>query len=164
MSLFSGVSQRMIELFKQCHFELNLIKIWQQWQSKIYDIYQRLTFGNNARANFADESKLVKSVSSIVAAGTMYVIRWMMTPMERARFAENKAKIYNNGLGQCFPTFFGLQHPYLVFKIIGGTSSLFNRYKYQGIVITSGTPDTSTWRGTLVWRATPVGDSLDLVA
>ena len=30
---------------------------------------------------------------------------------------------------QCFPTFFGSRHLYLVFKIFGGTPSWFNRYK-----------------------------------
>ena len=47
-------------------------------------------------------------------------------------------------LHQCFPTFFGPRHPYLAFKIFGGTLSLFNRYNGQGIVTTGGTPGNSS--------------------
>ena len=45
-------------------------------------------------------------------------------------------------LDQCFPTFFGSRHPYVVLKIFGGTPSRFNRYKDQGIVTIGGTPVT----------------------
>ena len=47
-------------------------------------------------------------------------------------------------LKQCFPTFFGSRHLYLVFKIFGGTPSWFNRYKDQGTITIGGTPDTSS--------------------
>ncbi len=39
--------------------------------------------------------------------------------------------------------FLCLRHPYLEMKTLRNTSSLFNRYKYQGIVIIGGTPVTS---------------------
>ena len=45
-------------------------------------------------------------------------------------------------LDQCFLTFFGSQHPYLLLKITGSTPSGFIRYKDQGIVIIGGTPGT----------------------
>jgi len=46
------------------------------------------------------------------------------------------------GLGQCFPTFFGSRHPYLVMKIFGSTLSLFHRFKDQVILKIGGTPGT----------------------
>ena len=47
-------------------------------------------------------------------------------------------------LYQCFPTFFGSRHPYLVLKVFGGTLGWFIRYKYQGIVTTGSTLGTSS--------------------
>ena len=45
----------------------------------------------------------------------------------------------NFTLTQCFPTFFGSRHPYLVMKIFSGTPRCLNRYKDKGIVIIGGT-------------------------
>ena len=47
---------------------------------------------------------------------------------------------------QCFPTFFGLQHPYLILKTFGGTGYTpwwLNWYKDRGNVTIGGTPDNS---------------------
>ena len=57
-------------------------------------------------------------------------------------------------LTQCFPTFFGSRHPYLILKIFGGTPNWLNRYKDQGI---------GTFGGTLVCRGTPVGNHCSMV-
>ena len=53
-------------------------------------------------------------------------------------------QIIRDTLGQCFPTFFGSQHPYLVIKIFWGTPSWFDRYKDKGILEFGGTPGTSS--------------------
>ena len=52
-------------------------------------------------------------------------------------------------LEQCFPTFFGWRHPYLVSNIFGGIPGWLIRYKDK-LIITIG--------GTLVCRGTPVGN------
>ena len=59
------------------------------------------------------------------------------------------AGILNRGatafiLGQCFPAFFDSRHPYFAMKIFGGTPSLFDRYKDQGVLTFGGTPGTSS--------------------
>jgi len=54
-------------------------------------------------------------------------------------------KMVNNTLDQRFPTFFFcLRHPYLVFKIFGGSFGYYNRYKDQEKVTIGGTPGTSS--------------------
>jgi len=47
-------------------------------------------------------------------------------------------------LDQCFSTFFGSRHPYLVMKIFGGTLSFFPRFKDQVMFKIGGNPDTSS--------------------
>ena len=44
-------------------------------------------------------------------------------------------QIYKQCLGQCFPTFFGLRHPYEVFKIFGGTPDCFLGIKIKELQI-----------------------------
>jgi hypothetical protein len=53
----------------------------------------------------------------------------------------------------CFPTFFGQLLPYLVIKLIGGTSSWFDKYEDQGIATTGSMP--AQGHGTLMCRGTP---------
>ena len=44
-----------------------------------------------------------------------------------------------NHLEQCFPTFFGARHPYVVSKVLGGC---FFKFKDKGIAIIGSTPGT----------------------
>ena len=46
------------------------------------------------------------------------------------------------GLEQCFPTFFGSRHPYVILQIFDGTPGWIFKYKNQGIATIGGTPGT----------------------
>ena len=59
-------------------------------------------------------------------------------------FFLNIQGLKNKCLTQTFPTVFGARHPYIVFKILGGTPGWFIRYKGQGIVTIGGTPGTTS--------------------
>ena len=57
-------------------------------------------------------------------------------------FLMTKVIFLNGNLRECFSTFFGPRHPYLVLNLFGGTPSLSND---QGIVTTDGISGTSSW-------------------
>jgi len=76
---------------------------------------------------------------------------WSVTSWTRRQFHQTFwtkelgiIQIIRDTLGQCFPTFFGSRHPYLIMKIFGGTLSLFHRYKDQVLLKIGGTPGTSS--------------------
>ena len=65
-----------------------------------------------------------------------FLVKWLLVESMLPRFFYYQY--------QCFPTFFGSKHPYLVIKIFGGNPSWFSRFKDQGIVTIEGTPCTSS--------------------
>jgi len=64
--------------------------------------------------------------------------------------------IYNNPLCQCFRTFFGSRHPYIVFKIFGGTLASLIGIKIREMQQLA--VPLALVHGTLVCRGTPVGN------